>query len=180
MLVVVVIVAVIGAILWRDARERPLVSPDQDEPFRRALPELGLTLVYPARLYQGDTGTFEVQVVNRSATPMPAVKVAMVFSDTRFVSLPITGSNVLDLGALAPDETKHREFSLRLVRHVPTTFSLRVAPGDGREAQSTPRTVDVGIIPYLNRLLSSVIGWLIGTALVSTVVALIQRAIKGD
>lgn len=148
---VVVVVFLLGAFWFVSQRHRRTVN------FQPPMDGLTVVLDRPARVAARDQGVLGIEVVNGGAAALPQVQVSVLFSDVLAVSLPITGSNVLDFGSLEPGEGKRRELTIRLERSVPVNFTLRASTGTGQEGTSVVQTVPWFPVPYLGTFLTFVV-----------------------
>jgi len=126
------------------------------------MPALLVVLTHPAGLSLGDSGTLAIEVTNQGSAPLSGLKATIVFSQPLAVSLPITGSTVLDFGSLEVGEGKRRQLSFQLVQNVPLVFTLRLAPAGEPEKVYGPHQVRFVPVPLLGTVVVLFIGILGG------------------
>lgn len=143
-------------------------------PLSPPIPSLAVVVARPARLGQGDAGTIGVEVTNQGSTPLKSLRGTVAFADALAVSLPITGSNVLDFGALEPGEGKRRQLAFQLATAAPLTFNLRLA-ADGQESVSDPQKIALAPVPYLRTFAQYLLGQIAAATLLTL---LLQKAVE--
>jgi len=123
------------------------------------LPEPGFVLVLncPPHLGLGDSGEIALDATNRGTGPLSVVRATLVFSDPLAVTLPITGSTVLDFGTLEPGEGKRRLLPLQQAARRPVLFTVQVT-ADGQRAASRPQEIPLSPVPYVRTLALQLIG----------------------
>jgi len=127
------------------------------------MPALLVVLTHPSGLSMGDSGTLDIEVTNQGTAPLSGLKATVVFSQPLAVSLPITGSTIMDFGSMAVGEGKRRQLSFKLVQSVPLVFTLRLAPAGEPERVYGPHQIRFVPVPLLGTVVVLFIGILGGT-----------------
>jgi len=122
-------------------------------------PQSGLTVVLsrPPRLGLGDNGEISLEVTNRVITPLTGVRATLVFSEPLAVTMPITGSNVLNFETMEPGEGKRRSLVVQLAALQPVTFTVLVS-NNVQKSASYPQEIPLAPLPYLRTLALYLIG----------------------
>jgi len=126
------------------------------------MPALLVVLTHPSGLSLGDSGALDIEVTNQGAAPLSGLKATVVFNQPMGVSLPITGSTMLDFGSLAVDEGKRRQLPFQLVQSGPLVFTLRLAPAGEPERVYGPHQIRFVPVPLLGTVVVLFIGILGG------------------
>ncbi|MBM3748769.1 MAG: hypothetical protein FJW34_23590 [Acidobacteria bacterium] len=126
------------------------------------MPALLVLLTHPSGLSLGDSGTLDLEVTNQGTGALSGLKATVVFSQPLAVSLPVTGSTILDFGSMEVGEGKRRQLPFQLVQSGPLVFTLRLAPAGEQERVYGPHQIRFVPVPLLGTVVVLFIGILGG------------------
>jgi nitrate reductase NapE component len=152
-----VLTVAVGGAWWftvRPQRDQVTLTPP--------MPTLLVVLNHPSGLSLGDSGTLDIEVTNQGTAPLSGLKATVVFSQPLAVSLPVTGSTILDFGSMEVGEGKRRQLPFQLVQSGPLVFTLRLAPAGEQERFHGPHQIRFVPVPLLGTVVVLFIGILGG------------------
>ncbi len=156
-LLLLALAVAVGGAWWftvRPQRDQMTLTPP--------MPALLVVLTHPSGLSLGDSGTLDIEVTNQGTVPLSGLKATVVFSQPLAVSLPVTGSTILDFGSMEVGEGKRRQLPFQLVQSGPLVFTLRLAPAGEQERFHGPHQIRFVPVPLLGTEVVLFIGILSG------------------